>query len=227
MKVSIDFLKRNFDRFNKEIFKDQLPPITLAICNTRGKMGYFLTETLKDRRTGISSVQSLSIRLSSCFDLPEEEWEDVLIHEMMHYYIYTKNLKDSSPHGVLFKKLMNGINQHYGRHITISRKSEVKQTETTRSRRRIHIFAIIRFKDGEVGLKVLTRSEDKLIAFRDALSRAPKVASVDFYVSNDAFFDDYPHSTSLRYHPINEAKLAPHMKETLRLVYKGGHFEVE
>lgn len=55
--------------------------------------------------------------------MPENEWEDILIHEMIHYFIAYQGLNDNAPHGKLFREKMNEINTKYHRNISISRKN--------------------------------------------------------------------------------------------------------
>lgn len=224
MKVDTAFLQDRYNKFNNEIFESKLPTISLAICHTRGKLGYFSYKSLFDRTNGDKHTLDLSIRLSSCFDLPEEEWEDVLIHEMIHFFLHVAGIKDTSPHGKYFKKVMNEINQRFGRHIVIS--SRKKMISNERPHRKNHLFAVIHFKDGTIGLKVLTHTQSKLIAYHRALCNAPKVDSLSYYCSNNVFFDAFPHSISLRYHPITEEEIAPHIKSARMVIFDGLQFRV-
>ena len=63
------------------------------------------------------------LRINTRIDLPEEEIEDTIIHEMIHYFIEVNKMEDSSAHGPLFLHMMNTINEKFGRHLTVSRKA--------------------------------------------------------------------------------------------------------
>lgn len=226
IKLSIPLLKEKFDYFNKQIFQDTLPPIQLKISRTRSKAGCFSFQSKKGV-VGKEVISDLSISISECFDFEENELEDVLIHEMIHYYIFHKGLRNVRPHGKEFKYLMDRINQLYGRHIVVSfRKGELK-ADTTRSRRRVHIVALITFKDGHVGLKVLTRIEDKIVKYYNTFKAYSPVSKVELYATDDAYFDSYPHSCSLRYHPIdNIEEVMSHLKECVRIECDGKSLKV-
>lgn len=84
----LNFSKEAFNRFNVMIFGSMLPipRFTLTKARTfRGKLRY--THGVGRRAAG-----DLEIRLSLSFDLPREEWEDVMIHEMIHLFIDRKSV---------------------------------------------------------------------------------------------------------------------------------------
>ena len=114
----IPYIEEKFDAFNKLIFGGELPRIPIVLGSATSVVGAF---SYKARRNfwGKKEYFDLKLRFSKKFDLPENELEDVIIHEMIHYYIHFKNLKDKSAHGPLFKNLMNQINKTFGRKISI------------------------------------------------------------------------------------------------------------
>lgn len=118
MIATIPYIEEKFDAFNKLIFGGELPRIPIVLGSATRVVGAF---SYKARRNfwGKKEYFDLKLRFSKKFDLPENELEDVIIHEMIHYYIHFKNLKDKSAHGPLFKNLMNQINKTFGRKISI------------------------------------------------------------------------------------------------------------
>ena len=60
------------------------------------------------------------LRINTRIDLPEYVMEDIILHEMIHYYIAVNQLRDTSSHGRLFRREMARINADGNRHITIS-----------------------------------------------------------------------------------------------------------
>lgn len=127
MKPTVDFLKRNFDEFNRLMFDGQLPELPIAVGNARTSLGglHFVRHR---KMLGGVEYRNFHIRISSRYDLDEREIEDVLIHEMIHYYILYNKLKDTSAHGVVFRKMMNDINAHFGRNISVSyKRAEVEK----------------------------------------------------------------------------------------------------
>jgi predicted SprT family Zn-dependent metalloprotease len=52
------------------------------------------------------------------FDFTEEMYQNVLVHEMIHYYIAYNKIEDNEDHGVEFMKLAESLNRKYGLSIT-------------------------------------------------------------------------------------------------------------
>ena len=65
-------------------------------------------------------ITSHCISISRSFDWDREHLNDVMIHEMIHEYVYWFGLDDGKPHGNIFKDKMNEINERWSRHITIN-----------------------------------------------------------------------------------------------------------
>jgi predicted SprT family Zn-dependent metalloprotease len=60
------------------------------------------------------------LRINVKIDLPEEVVQDTILHEMIHYSIAVKQIRDTSAHGKLFRAEMARINAEGNRHIRIS-----------------------------------------------------------------------------------------------------------
>ena len=69
------------------------------------------------------------MRISLDFDLPQEEWEDVVIHEMIHLHIAHHDIKDSSSHGPKFRAMMADINRRHGRRICVTARSTKEELD--------------------------------------------------------------------------------------------------
>ena len=122
---TIPYIEAKFDEFNKLIFSGELPKIPILLGSATRVIGSF-TYRVHKNFWGKKAYSDLKLRFSTKFDLPENELQDVIIHEMIHYYIHFKNLKDRSAHGPLFKNLMNQINKNFGRNISIRHKGAVR-----------------------------------------------------------------------------------------------------
>ena len=90
---TIPYIEAKFDEFNKLMFGGELKRIPIVLGSATRVVGAF---SCKVRRNfwGKKEYFDLKLRFSKKFDLPENELEDVIIHEMIHYYIHFKNLKD-------------------------------------------------------------------------------------------------------------------------------------
>ena len=225
MDINLSELKRKFDTFNKQMFQGCLPAIEIGLCRAKGKAGSF---SYKQRKNliGKACYYDLSIRLSVCFNYTERELEDVLIHEMIHYYIFFKKLRDTSPHGTLFKQIKEAINARFGRNVTVSFKHNELEADETQIRRRLHIVALISFSDGKKGFKVLTRTMPRIVAFYNSIVSLRNVESVELFATNDVFFEAYPHSCSLRYHPITNEELMPHLQRVTHILCDGKKLQI-
>jgi len=95
-------LMKLFEQLNKKYFEGQLKPIKISSsANMRLTGGKF----------GIRQHQSNYIRLAQ--NLPQRVQTRVLLHEMVHYYIYSILKKPHERHGQLFNEITNrlGIGQ--------------------------------------------------------------------------------------------------------------------
>ncbi len=132
MKANLEFLADRFDKFNHEIFRDELPRPQMHISSARSFMGQF--KTIKHRMLPEKTKESYHLTLSDRYDLDIDVLEDVVIHEMIHYFIHFKKIRDSSSHGLQFRKLMNDINRGFGRHITVSHRCSKEELESDSSK---------------------------------------------------------------------------------------------
>ena len=102
-----------FYRFNKEYFGNELPLPTLIISNGHRTLGYFKCEI-----TYNGDVINQSIEISGNYDYTVEQFRDILVHEMIHYYLMYSGEDTKCHHGKAFKKMANEFNKKYGMNIT-------------------------------------------------------------------------------------------------------------
>ena len=119
MKPTLPYLKEKFAHFNNLIFNGRLPEIPIFLCEVKTFVGQYKSK-IKYHPDGRREHYLHALRFSTCFDLPERQLEDVIIHEMIHYFIAYNGLHDRSAHGPLFKALMKSVNETHGRSLTIS-----------------------------------------------------------------------------------------------------------
>ena len=136
MIVTLPYLKRQFDEFNKLCFDEQLPMPRLREGRAKTMLGcvrYKKEEGFLRKERYYDFI----LIISSRYDMPEDMLEDTILHEMIHLYILTSHQKDDSAHGPLFRSIMKQLNTHYGRHITISvskaRAKELKMVDISSS----------------------------------------------------------------------------------------------
>ena len=208
MKMTVAYAAERFSHFNALCFDGALPgvPIVLTRATTfLGKVRY----KRRKRLFGQTENVDFQIRLSSEFELPENEWDDVIIHEMIHFYIARNNLRDTSTHGTVFRGMMDEINRKYGRHITVSHRTSPEATSPRMARERWHCICVSKFQDGTEGITVC--SEAMAPRIERGLPKNYRIVSREWYVSNDVYFNRFPHSRLPRIYKITASDLQAHI----------------
>lgn len=213
MKPTVDYIAKKFQEFNAQMFDGKLmmPPIQLSRAST------FVGQcAAKKRRTLLHGTQLFDFRLkfSICFDLTEKEWEDTIIHEMIHYYIGVNGIKDTSAHGQVFRQMMETINQRFCRKLTITHRSTPEQKEQIYNAKKVwHVIALVHFADGRKGLKVLPRIRQRIETYRTTMLRDKRFSRIDLFMSNDPYFNRFPNSSAFNVVMVKEDEFMPHIEQ--------------
>ena len=137
---------------------------------------------------------------------------------MIHLYIASHQLKDSSSHGKVFRQMMNDLNQRFGRHITIShRKTKDELNQDTQ--RRQHLVCVSTLASGERGITIAAKS--CLFLLWDQMTKIPEVSSAVWYVSYDPYFNRFPRALTPKVYRISPSDLDLHLKAARPLVRQG------
>lgn len=206
------YVKEKFEEFNRLIFDGKLPPLPIFMSNARTYLGAC---SCRKKRTWRGRIEryDFKLKITRRYDFPENELEDVIIHEMIHYYIDVNKIKDTSPHGKVFRQMMADINSKYGRHINISRNArngELK--EVVDNTERCHVVAVVTMSDGKVGIKVLPRKKSGIADYYYGAMDSGEVAEIELYACKDAYFNRFPTSSSLKVHFITVNEIIEHLK---------------
>lgn len=217
MIASAEFVKETFGRFNAEIFGGILPVPHFQLSRARsflGKLRYKVTPRAFGRKPMYSDY---TLIISTLYDLPQAELEDVVIHEMIHYLLMIRGIEDSSAHGPQFRSYMNSINERFGRNITISHKGRVADTKT------IHYVGVCELngdvkavgasrdkvrklqQEDKVGLIVC--SKDMAPRLAAGVRKAFSVSKIDWYVTNHPYFNKFPHLRTVKMYLIPRGEL--------------------
>lgn len=213
----LTFVVTTFDRCNNLIFGGILPVPRFRMTHARtfhGKLAY------KWRRRFLrKECYDFEMRISLDFDLPEREWEDVVIHEMIHLHIAAKGIEDSSSHGPAFRKKMMEINRQFHRHITISSKSTPEQKQPGDSRIRGHYLCLAKFSDGRLGVAPAAKS--RVFELWELTRCFPNVVSHRWIGTTDPWFNRFPRVMKPKLYLTTEAELLPHLRGALILSKEG------
>lgn len=215
MKATVAYIKEKFDEFNRQMFGGELPPLPIKLSKARSYLG-MLAFRKQWRLLKGYEFSDFRLRISTFLDLSEEELEDTIIHEMIHYYIAVRKMKDSSAHGKLFKEMMNDINTRYGRHVTVTHKATKEQREQAQdTRQRWHVVALVEFRDGRCGVKVLPRIKERIEYYYRNVTANSRVKAVSLYMSKDPYFNRFPTSSALNVVYADREEVLAHVERTL------------
>ena len=215
---TVEFIEKKFGEFNALMFEGKLPGLPIVLSSGKTFLGAC---AYKKRKTlfGGTKHYDFKLRINKRIDLPEADIEDIIIHEMIHYHIAYRGIKDTSTHGRVFKMLMNDINKRFGRHITISRKMNAEEKEQLcGDKRRPHVMAVVEFKNGKTGVKQLPRVHQKIIAYCSAISKVTDISSSKLYITDEPYFNRFPTSTALRIQYAEREVLEKHLATARELV---------
>lgn len=198
--LSLAYLEEAFHKYNSLIFDNKLPLPTLKISRAKTRLGQMACK----RRTswGRTRYYDFTISISTYYNLSQEQIDDVLIHEMIHYSIAYTGLKDSSAHGVVFRGMMDNINRRFNRNITVSVRSqnilprEIKTEKT-------YLVLAIEMEKGKYFLSSVNPTAAGKIALQ--LPKINQIKSFAWYKTKDKFFQNMPRVRSLRGREVSEA----------------------
>lgn len=213
MIATLPFVRKTFDHFNALCFEDALPPLPIILT----KAGTFLGKVEYKGERGLFGIVSRNkefrMKISTSFDLPQEELEDVVIHEMIHYYIAWRNIKDTSVHGKIFRSIMEQLNSKFGRHITVSHKTKDGQLRAKSQEPSKHYVCLTTFKDGKRYVTVVAST--KIFELHRAFFRCPDIVEIQWYCSLDPFFDRYPRSKTPKVYKISSEEIEKHLESAV------------
>lgn len=219
---TLSFIEETFDKFNSRIFRGRLPRIKFELSDAKTFRGLCQSRIIVDSY-GKKQHTDFTIRISRCYNLPPEEWEDVVIHEMIHYFIGYNGLIDSSPHGHIFKSLMTSINSEFGRKIGIShRTSPEEKVNSEVAIKKWHVIAVIKLRNGKTGIKVIPRTMNSIIKFYNDIVRQSQVKNIELYLHNNPFFNSYPVSTALRLYHVEPTVIEKNLSGAELLIVENG-----
>lgn len=213
MKATIPYIEKKFEEFNRLMFANQLPKIPIELSDAKTFLGVCVSKRrrLPDGRT---EHYDFRLRINTRIDLPEQEVEDTIIHEMIHYFIGINQLKDTSSHGPVFKGIMKRINEQFGRHLTISHKSTKEQKEQAYdTKKHWHVVAVVLFKDGKTGVKVLPRVMPRIINYCTHVGANSQVSDIQLFWTNDIFFNRFPNSAALYVTFVDHDEVMNHLTD--------------
>ena len=180
MVLTIGFISENFHKFNKEYFNDELQTPTFEITRVKSYLGQYHWKYGFDGDL-IENV----IRISNMFDRNETDYQNTIIHEMIHLYIRQNHIKDTRRHhGRVFNSIADRINRQGGWHI--ARTDSIEGCGLT-DKSSVQTYYIGCFFSGKTGKYFKFRINPKYLDYyKDMFNEYPKHYKNPFiYVSTD------------------------------------------
>ena len=194
-------LKALFTQFNREYFNGELPEPRLLLSRSRTRLGSMAYK--RKRSWGRVRNSDYTIRISTYYDCGEREWQNVLLHEMIHLYIASKRLRDTSSHGKLFRQYMDHLNSNYGWNIRVSTSTRGWQPTVAPKRKR-HTVLALRMKSGKCFLTVV--NPQYVARLKQQIETIPDVGGSWWFESDDDYFNDFSVVRSLRGRSVDPKK---------------------
>lgn len=221
MDISTAYIKGRFDEFNRLCFEGRLPQPIFRLSHVKTYLGQ-MRRRLQYAPSGRRQVQYV-LTINTRYHLAPREVEDVILHEMIHYYIMVSGIRDTSAHGTHFRHIMDRINHQYGRAISVSSRA-AHLTDDSPQRRRWQVLCLIRLSSGSLG--VICPARTRIGDIWRQLQHAPGISSCRWYWSDDPFFGRYPRSRSLRMYRITEAEASAHLASARPMQKVGNQLRV-
>lgn len=158
----------------------------------RGQLAKMLTGSW---RKTVAAFTDFKISISDYYSMTSDNLEDVMIHEMIHYSIAYTGLRDSSPHGVVFRGMMDAINRKYGRHVSVMTSTKGWQPRIV-PKKQAYLVLGMRMNDGTYFLSSVNPS------FASRLeSQIRRIRDITFHKwieTGDDYFMPFPRVRTLR-----------------------------
>ena len=200
MIVTIDWMEEWFKRFDQEYFGGKLPLPELSLTRAKTRLGQLAFK--RASRWGRTKLYDFKLSMSTYYDMTEQQAKSVLLHEMIHYIIGYTGLKDTAPHGVVFRGMMDNLNRKYGWDIRVmtstkgwkvsERVAEKKKAKGSQT----YLMLAIELKDGKFYLSRVNPGFARRI--EKQLPMVRELRSHRWYTTQESYFEDYPQVRSLR-----------------------------
>lgn len=196
-----------FRRFDHDYFGGKLPVPELGLTRAKTRLGQLAYK--RATRWGRTKLYDFKLSMSTYYDMTDRQAKSVLLHEMIHYIIGFTGLKDTAPHGIVFRGMMDNLNRKYGwdiRVMTSTKGWKVSEWAEERQKAKgpqIYLMLAIEMQDGKLYLSRVNPSFARRIESKLALVR--ELRSHRWYTTQEPYFEDYPQVRSLRGRRISKS----------------------
>jgi hypothetical protein len=195
MQIDMIWLRKWFAIFNQQYFDGQLPTPRFHIGHSRTQLGTMSYK--RQKRLFGSRLSDLAIGMSNYYDQTEHQFQSVLLHEMIHLSIAASGVKDTSPHGVVFRGMMDRLNRD-GWKISVTTSTRDRKPAYTGNGTTISQYLVLALTTRD-GLHFLSSVNPKFArSIESRVSMAQEVKQHAWYTTHDRWFENMPKVRSLR-----------------------------
>lgn len=207
MIVTVEWMEEWFRRFDHDYFGGKLPVPELGLTRAKTRLGQLAYK--RATRWGRTKLYDFKLSMSTYYDMTDRQAKSVLLHEMIHYIIGFTGLKDTAPHGIVFRGMMDNLNRKYGWDIRVMTSTKGwKVSERVEERQKAkgpqtYLMLAIEMQDGKHYLSRVNPSFARRIESKLSLVR--ELRSHRWYTTQESYFEDYPQVRSLRGRRISKS----------------------
>ena len=157
MIITTEEIKKQFAYWNEKAFNNELPVPTFELTQTKRTLGQFCSGRFFGEPT-------YKIRISIFYDRPLSSYIDTIVHEMLHFYIKYKGIKDNSSHGRIWKRMATDLSYKFNLNIKRTNPAgggindAIIERNTYKRDKHEYVF-VCKLKDGRYGASVAPSSK--------------------------------------------------------------------
>jgi len=213
MLITVSDIQGIFNKYNSLCFDGKLPLPRIRIGHAKGYLGQLRYKVKKDK-SGKATYSDFSLNFTQRYEMDQEKLEDVVIHEMIHYYIHYNNIQDTSAHGVVFRKMMDDINIRFKRNITISVRSGLPVSDESQQIK-MHLVCVATLKSGDTGVAVCART--RAFEIYDELPRRYDILKFSWYFTSDQYFNRFKRTNTAKLYRADKEEVSQHLATAAEL----------
>jgi len=108
-------MPRIFWECNRLYFDQSLPTPRFGMMKKLNTLARF---EYQNNKKGKAPIKRQIILFSEYYDFDEETFKNLMVHEMIHYYLAWNGVKTKLDHGKEFMAIANELNEKYGLNVT-------------------------------------------------------------------------------------------------------------
>ena len=133
-------LKAEYAKWNKKLFNNELPDIPIALGRMKDATG-LTSATVVKKGKRFSSVRDIKMKLSTNLKLTRQEFDEVLIHEMIHVYFFHVGI--NAGHGPEFKVKASELSKKVGFKIPLTHAVQNSEVDEKSVKPKEHAFLLL------------------------------------------------------------------------------------